>query len=382
MIFGECNLVNITLKNILLKNWENFMVNTNLLEELTRERKTIKTDSYEMSIGELISLYQDGDLKLNPAYQRLFRWNEEHKTRFIESILIGIPIPQIFVAQKEDGKWDIVDGVQRISTILQLVGVLPDKEPLVLEATEYLPSLDGVTWETMPEEAKRFLKRTRIGVNIILTENSIQSQYELFQRLNTGGVSLEGQEIRNCLIIMIDQSYYDKINDLKNYDAFLKCLDIKEDKLREEYHMELIVRYLIAKRNKVDYSQHNLSTEKLSEFLDKEIVSLIEDNDFDIDKEIDLFKKVFDKLSECMGKDAFRKYSIEKDKFERAFSNASFESILVGLAENYEHIDWDNLRDKIKAMYSEEKYLTYSDRGVRVVLRFRELNSFSREYFA
>lgn len=93
--------------------------------------------------------------------------------RFIESILIGIPIPEIFVAQKKDGKWDIVDGVQRISTLLQLVGELPDHDPLVLEATKYLPSLEGMTWETMPADAKRLLKRARIGVNIILTENSI-----------------------------------------------------------------------------------------------------------------------------------------------------------------------------------------------------------------
>ena len=72
-----------------------------LMEELAKERKNIKTDSYDMSIGEIISLYQDGDLKLNPAYQRLYRWDKDHKVRFIESILIGIPIPEIFVAQKE-----------------------------------------------------------------------------------------------------------------------------------------------------------------------------------------------------------------------------------------------------------------------------------------
>ena len=168
-----------------------------LMEELAKERKNIKTDSYDMSIGEIISLYQDGDLKLNPAYQRLYRWDKDHKVRFIESILIGIPIPEIFVAQKEDGKWDIVDGVQRISTLLQLVGVLPGYEPLVLEGTKYLPSLQGLTWETMPGDAKRLLKRARIGVNIILTENSIESQYELFMRLKTGGITLESQEIRN-----------------------------------------------------------------------------------------------------------------------------------------------------------------------------------------
>lgn len=354
----------------------------NLMEELDKERKNIKTDSYDMSIGELISLYQDGDMKLNPAYQRLFRWDEEHKVRFIESILIGIPIPEIFVAQKKDGKWDIVDGVQRISTLLQLVGELPDHEPLILEATKYLPSLDGMTWETMPADAKRLLKRARIGVNIILTENSIESQYELFQRLNTGGVSLESQEIRNCLIIMLDESYYNRINELKEYANFKNCLTLTDDKYKVEYHMELIVRYLIAKRNKVNYENYNISSEKLADFLDHEIYLLISDADFNIDEEIKLFKKTFDFLAEKMGKDTFKKFNSDKHCFEGAFSNASYEAILVGVAENLEKLCEKDIRKMIEEMYSQDKFSKFSGRGIKALSRFQGLNEFSREYFA
>ncbi|MGF7017737.1 uncharacterized protein with ParB-like and HNH nuclease domain [Lachnospiraceae bacterium PF1-21] len=358
------------------------MAENDLMSELSKERKNIKTDSYDMSIGEIISLYKDNDLKLNPAYQRLYRWDADHKTNFIESILIGIPIPEIFVAQKEDGKWDIVDGVQRISTLLQLVGNLSGYNPLVLQGTAYLPSLEGMTWETMPSDAKRLLKRTRIGVNIILTENSIQSQYELFQRLNTGGVKLESQEIRNCLIIMLDEKVYDKINELKGYDNFKNCLTLTEDKYKVEYHMELIIRYLIAKRNKVKYSDYNIATEKLPDFLDKEIVKLIEDKDFNLDEEIELFKRTFDKLVDTTGENTFKKYNEEKEKFEGAFSNASFEAILVGTAENINSIDWMEYEKKVIEMYSQEKFLRYADRGIKVVNRFKELNDFSREYFA
>lgn len=354
----------------------------NLMKELAAERKNIKTDSYDMSIGEIISLYHDNDLKLNPAFQRLYRWDQDHKVRFIESILIGIPIPEIFVAQKEDGKWDIVDGVQRISTLLQLVGALPNYEPLVLDGTNYLPSLEGMTWKTMPDDAKRILKRARIGVNIILTENSIESQYELFQRLNTGGVSLESQEIRNCLIIMLNESYYEKINELKNYDSFKNCLTITEEKFKVEYHMELIVRYLIAKRNKVDYSNYNSTTEKLSHFLDREIALLIGDTEFDIDAEIVIFKKTFDFLAEKMGKDVFKKYNKEKNKFEGPFSNTSFEAVLVGIAENLDALQGQDIESKIKNLYSEKKYKEYAERGIRVINRFRGLTNFSREYFS
>ena len=356
------------------------MSNT-FMEELSKERKTIKTDSYDMSVGELINLYKEKDLKLNPAYQRLYRWDDEHKTNFIESILIGIPIPPIFVAQKDDGKWDIVDGLQRISTLLQLTGDLPDYEPLVLQGTETLPSLEGMTWETMPMDAKRLLRRTRIGVSIILTENSASSQYELFRRLNTGSVTLESQEIRNCLIIMLSSDFYEKINTLKTYENFIKCIKLTDDKYKIEYHMELILRYFIAKNNKIDYSQYNIASEKLPKFIDKETANLISDTEFDLDKEIDLFKRTFDKLAEYMGDEIFKKYNGEKDKFEGPFSYSSYEAILVGVASNLDNIKWENFREKVKEMYSQDAYIKASDRGVKVINRFKDLNAFSREYY-
>ncbi|MFT5874699.1 MAG: hypothetical protein ACI8WT_003670 [Clostridium sp.] len=355
-----------------------------LLEELEKERKNIKTDSYSMSIGELINLYKDGELKLNPAFQRLFRWNDEQKTNFIESILIGIPIPEIFVAQKKDGKWDIVDGVQRISTLLQLTGDLPGFNPLVLEETAYLPALVGFTWDTLPLDMKRILRRGKIGINIILTENSIQSQYELFKRLNTGGLHLEPQEIRNCLLIMTDEKFYVTINGLKNYPNFKKCLIINEERYKEEYHMELIIRYLIAKLDIVDYDNYNISQDKLSHFIDKEIIRVIQISGFDLDKEIDIFKRTFDYLSKTLGANTFKKYNSSKSKFEGAFSNSSFEAITGGVANNIDVISGkskDEFKTDIINMYNEDRFNNAAKRGVKAIARFKEMAKFSKEYF-
>ena len=155
-----------------------------LLNELQTARKQIKTDSYSMSIGEIINLYRDEDLILNPAFQRLFRWNDDQKTKFIESILIGIPIPKIFVAQQSSGQWTIVDGVQRVSTLLQLTGNLKDKEPFKLTECEYLPSIVDFKWDDLPTDLQRTFRRSKLDINIILIENSLQSQYELFKRYN------------------------------------------------------------------------------------------------------------------------------------------------------------------------------------------------------
>src|SRR5260370_31484095 len=97
-----------------------------LQDQIDKKRKEIRSDAYPMSIGEWISLYESDppEIDIHPEFQRFYRWTEEQKTRFIESILLGIPIPTIFVSQREDGVWDVIDGLQRLSTIYEFVGIL------------------------------------------------------------------------------------------------------------------------------------------------------------------------------------------------------------------------------------------------------------------
>ncbi len=169
-----------------------------LKTEIEARRAEIHSDGYPMSIGELINLYQDGELDVHPEFQRLFRWSIGQKSRLIESILLGIPIPSIFVSQREDGVWDVIDGLQRLATIFQLVGILKDEEgrsvePLILSRTKYLPSLEGLTWNgddgvSIGSENQRIIKRSKIDIKIILRESSDSSKYELFQRLTLGGL--------------------------------------------------------------------------------------------------------------------------------------------------------------------------------------------------
>ena len=165
--------------------------------ELAKVRKEVVTDGYDMSIGEVISLYRDGELIINPEFQRLFRWDDGRKTTFIESILLGIPIPPIFVFQKEDGVWELVDGLQRLSTLLEFMGELLDgdgalKPPFVLGGTRLLPSLAGHAWKKAPgakvlsQAQKIDVKRARLRIEILKRESDASSKFELFQRLNTG----------------------------------------------------------------------------------------------------------------------------------------------------------------------------------------------------
>ena len=95
-----------------------------LNEEIESAQRLVKTDAYQLSIGEIVNMYRDSEFFINPDFQRLFRWEIGQKAKFIESLLLGILIPSIFVFEKEDSTWELIDGLQRISTILEFMGQL------------------------------------------------------------------------------------------------------------------------------------------------------------------------------------------------------------------------------------------------------------------
>ena len=167
-----------------------------LIEQINKKRRDIKTDGYPMAISEWVSMYEQGELDIHPEFQRFYRWSESQKTGLIESILLGIPLPPIFVSQRQDGVWDVVDGLQRLSTIFQFLGILKDhgNKPvpaLVLEKTKYLPALENIQWESdenpknaLPKELQLTFKRSKVSASIVLKESDETAKYDLFQRLN------------------------------------------------------------------------------------------------------------------------------------------------------------------------------------------------------
>lgn len=95
-----------------------------LSEEIAKAQRLVRTDAYQMSIGEIVSMYESAEIKIDPDFQRLFRWDIGQKSKLVESLLLGIPLPPIFVFEREDGSWELIDGLQRLSTVLEFMGKL------------------------------------------------------------------------------------------------------------------------------------------------------------------------------------------------------------------------------------------------------------------
>lgn len=363
-----------------------------LEKEIERARKEIVSDGYEMSLGEVMNLYKDNELKINPEFQRLFRWDITRKTRFIESILLSIPIPPIFVFQDDDGNWELIDGLQRLSTVLEFAGLLNGVdgkrvEPSTLEGTKFLPSLADRRWQIWKEGDKSIdkamqmqIKRSRIRIEILLKESDENAKYELFQRLNTGGAQLSEQEVRNCVAVMINPELYKLLKNLSENEHFVKTVSQTDKALEKQSGVELVLRFFAFKHYpyKKGLDVH--------EYLDEALINISKSEKIDWSAEEVLFKKVFSLLDEALGDKAFKRW--DGSSFGGKFLMSLYETIAFGISENLEEIEKKGKKQQIefiikcaKVLWDDPVFEANSGAGIRGTTRLAKLLPMAKGFF-
>jgi len=360
-----------------------------LLEQIEARSKEIHTDGYGMSIGEVISMYKDGDLDIHPEFQRIFRWDMGQKSRLIESILLGIPIPPIFVSQRDDGVWDVIDGVQRLSTILQFLGSYRDHEDKLVEpepllATEYLPDLESYRWQSKSEGDKAFtlsmqrdFKRSKLEFRIIRKESDKNAKYDLFQRLNSGS-QLSPQEARNCLLVMLNPEMYSEIDDLSRSESFTNTVPLSDQKENQAYRQELVLRFFSQR----SYRGGNAELRaEYGEYLTDWLRHVAARKDWRSEIDPSVFRACFGAIDRALGEDAFRRF--DGRRHLGPFSISGFEFITSGLAANIDR--WKDrpeaLSTKIDSIWSAPEFRDNSGTGVSPRRRVPRLILRARTYF-
>jgi hypothetical protein len=369
---------------------------TMLQDQIDSAQRQVKTDAYQMSVGELVSMYKEGDFVINPDFQRLFRWEVGQKSKLIESLLLGIPIPSIFVFEREDGKWELVDGLQRISTILEFMGLLrhPDtgKElpPSYLEGTKYLSSLEGVVWERskrvpdipineqseLSKTHQLMIRRARLGVEILKKPSDNKTKYDLFQRLNAGGTPANPQELRNCVIIMVSGEFFQFVKKLAGRNSFTEVINLNEDQAERQRHMEYATRFLV--HNYVPYD----GKLDIEEYINEGIIELAAKGKNN--KMADRFIQTFDLLHEALGADALRRY--ENGQHSGRVGLVAFECIAVGVGKHVSEILARNdavafVRKRILQFWSQGELAKFSAPGVRGTTRIQRTIKFGDDWF-
>lgn len=354
-----------------------------LSDEIENTRKDIRTDGYPMSIGELLNMQRDHELLIQPEFQRYFRWDNDQKSRLIESILLGIPLPTIFVSQRRDGVWEVIDGLQRLSTILEFVGELDDadgirKQALVLSGTEYLPSLQGMTWSGpngFEMEQQLLFKRGKINVTIVKRESDPFAKFELFQRLNTGGSPLTAQEIRNCLLQMVDPDVLKWLRQLSKHETFRQSWAFTRKQLDEQFDLELIVRFIVFRNHDMNRINAQLDLDRV---LNEELLGRIKNGTLDCAAEGAAFRRTFDDLFAAMGADAFRRFYDDKDDYMGRGLRTAFDLLAVaygGLVGTIKTPDFNVVKDVLNDLEFKQK----TKGGTRALAKVKVAVSMGRE---
>ncbi|MFD3487581.1 DUF262 domain-containing protein [Streptomyces sp. NPDC058665] len=349
-----------------------------------------------MSIGEVVNLYRDKEIQIRPEYQRLFRWPIEKQSRLIESILLDIPLPTIFVAQREDGVWEVVDGLQRLSTILKFMGELRDEATGVIESpteltrTKYLPSLEGMYFSSEDKESfnpqlKIHFKRARLDFRILLRESDERVKYELFDRLNSGGVPTSPQEVRTAQLLMTNSEFFVWLDRLRLEMPFSQCVPLTGRQISEQYDLELATRFFVL-NNASDTQLARFAD--MDTFLSDQVLEMATSRTFStVDQQI-VFEGLFEVLS-ALGPDVFRRYDINRQKASGAFSVSAFEAVTLGVAAHID--DWKELssvtqgallKKKVAQLWQDEQFRKYSGAGVRATSRVPMMRPVGRRIFA
>lgn len=305
--------------------------NLSSLQQKAQER-TVKTQTIEYDLETLVKKIDKGTIKLNPEYQRRHRWSEEFSSRLIESLILNIPIPLVYISQDIDvdeevddeiARYSVIDGQQRLTAIYNFF-----KGKYGLNGLNVLGDLNGSYYKDIPPFLTRRLEERTIRCLRIDSTLDSQVKYDIFERLNSGAVKLEAQELRNAIC---RGPFKDLIKELAKNEKFKKMANIEEDGKRKKKmeDEELVLRFFALSYND-GYLMYkggfkNFLTQKMEEFNQLQTKEIYKMKSF--------FLETFEFIHKNLGESAFAKYKTEGGSLKRMskFNAAVYDSIAVAI---------------------------------------------------
>lgn len=300
----------------------------------------IRITTKHFSLREVVDQINDKDIDLSPDFQRDYVWSTQQKIRLIESVLLGIPLPAFYFNQESDGSFQIVDGVQRLSTISSFMNNLYS---LQSQHLEYLKHLDGINFENLPSLELRRFRATQIVVHVIEPSTPNGIKYDIFSRVNTLGSPLKPQEIRHAMSTSRAREYLKLLSENDFFDNatgwnFWNSVDgIKVRDSGRMTNQELVLRYCAFKMTSIDEYRNYASLDRfLIDFTRRLDGRKSEESDLApiSDDELNLLYQSFissmRSAYDILGDNAFRR--IEEGKKRGPINRAIFESQSIALS--------------------------------------------------
>lgn len=267
------------------------------LQKKAKER-TVRTQNIEYDLETLVKKIDKQTIKLNPDYQRRHRWSLEASSRLIESLILNIPIPYVYISldidvddeiedSDEQYRYSVIDGQQRITAIYDYM-----KNKYSLTGLDVLSTLNGALYTDLPPFLIRRLEERTIKCLRIDSTVDSQVKYDIFERLNTGALKLESQELRNAIY---RGPFKELLIELCLNKHFKSSTNLSDKKIAKMDDQEIILRFfsLHYKNGHADYKS------RFKDFLNKKMESFNQLNDKEILEMKKMFEKTFKRIAEC-----------------------------------------------------------------------------------
>lgn len=306
----------------------------------------------DLSFREIITMYDEGEL-IKPELQRKYVWDKNEASRFIDSLLIGLPVPSVFFA-KSGSQQLIVDGYQRIMTVYDYVrGVFSgDGSIFRLSNTEKINKRwRNMTFSQLSVDQQRKIKSTTIHAIVFeqkKPENDDTSMYQIFERINTSGRTLTPQEIRNCVYQGSFNKLLFELNEDRNWRDLYGAAN-SDSRMRD---VECILRFYVMNSDIVQESASTqISLKKaLNDFMNKNKNA----NDSVLEKYKTVFCQTMERINRTIGSKAFRNYT--NGKYSRKFNPALFDAIAAAFMRNEKGTE-SSLVGKHQELFSNQEFV-------------------------
>lgn len=327
------------------------------------EDKHVFTEKKDFTLSILKEMVDEGDIIPNPEYQRDYVYTDKQASKLVESVLMGIPIPTIYLCVEEDNTYSVIDGQQRITSLVRYL-----KNDFALNGLQELNELNGKCYKDLSKDIQKKLKSSSLST-ITLLKQSTDLKYEIFARLNQGAVKLNPQELRNCIY---RGTFNKMLDDIAATNPHLHNL-FHDDNNRKSYQ-ERILRFF-ALRNYQDYQSSMLKTMNSYMELHRN------DEEDEIKAAKDRFNNTIDIITQVLGNKAFMAFDRNKNTILEKFSGSVYDSIIIPFSFFDKHsliVNADKIREAVmNVKMTDESYRedTYAATGskVRVIRRIQTI---------
>ena len=289
-------------------------------------KKNIHADAADAQVDSLHKRYKKKKLVVHPPYQRNFVWDAKKASLLIESVLMNIPVPMVYLAANADGKTNVIDGQQRLTSLFSFIdGKFPDGSIFKLTGLKVLTKLKGLTYADLDETDQDKINEYTLRTITFTADSDPELQYEIFSRLNTGSVALNNQELRNCVY---RGSFNDLIKRLASNKDFLTLIGLNAPHKRMQ-DVELVLRFASFYFN--GYQNYKAP---IRQFLNETIRKRINLDKSDKSNLEKAFKKAVANIQTLLGSNAFKRYYKGDDKnkngrWESSKFNVSLYDVLM-----------------------------------------------------